>query len=93
MAGGVVVVLDTVNATVGFRTTAFTGLEGTPPFALNGHPMHAKDRRHKQRARGIVLVLPAHLHVLVQCTPMWALGTCRRANESELPATHQSFIE
>jgi len=39
-------VVDSVNATVGFRTTAFTGADAAPPFTLNGEPLHFRGFSH-----------------------------------------------
>ena len=55
--------LDSVNATVGFRATTFSGADGSPPFTLNGEPMHFRGFSHHNSIGGLGVAIPERVQL------------------------------
>ena len=67
-------VIDSVNDTVGFRTTSFTGADGKPPFTLNGEPLHFRGFSHHNSIGGLGVAIPERVQ-LFRVQASRAMGT------------------
>eukprot|EP01043_Picozoa_sp_COSAG02_P004189 COSAG02_NODE_107_length_36312_cov_45.037942_38_plen_257_part_00 len=56
-------VVDSVKTTVGFRTTTFSGAEGTPPFTLNDQPLHFRGFSHHNSIGGLGVAIPERVQL------------------------------
>jgi beta-galactosidase/beta-glucuronidase len=55
--------VDSVRTSVGFRSTTFSGAEGTPPFTLNGKPMHFRGFSHHNSIGGLGVAIPERVQL------------------------------
>ena len=72
MVGGSVV--DSVRTAVGFRTTTYSGVDGAPPFTLNGEALHFRGFSHHNSIGGLGVAIPPRVQ-LFRVQASRAMGT------------------
>ena len=55
--------IDSATVKVGFRTTAFSGRDGTVPFRLNGAPLSFRGFSHHNSIGGLGVAIPPRVQL------------------------------